>query len=642
MHFRVSFPLGLFLLWAGAKFAFPDAVARADADVPPPVDIPYAGTLELHVDARNVAQKIFAAHERIPVQPGALTLLYPQWHLGTHAPSGPLLAQLAGLEFTGNGRRLEWRRDPVNMYAFHVDVPAGVTTLEADFQFLSPIEHDQGAILATPVMLAVHWEALLLYPAGFYAHGILVKPSLTLPEQWQFAGALEVAARDGDTLEFKPLDIEELVDSPLYAGRFFQRVDLDPGAKVPVYLDMMADAPENLSASPAQLEAHRRLVQQAYKLFGSHHFAHYDFLMALSDEFSFAGLEHHQSGENGVRTTYFSDWDHQQAWRSGLVSHEFTHSWDGKFRRPADQLTANFNMPMQDSLLWVYEGGTSYWGHVLGARSGLVATSQMREALAATAALYDQQRAGRVWRSLQDTTNDPIINHRSPLAWASWQRAEDYYSEGELIWFDADTKIRELSKDRRSLDDFARRFFGVEDGRHRPLTYTFDDVVQALNGVQAYDWADFLRSRLDSHGPGAPLDGLSRSGWRLVYTEQATPYSADVDAYRKVVDFSYSLGCTLDKAGRIVSVVWNGPAFRAGLTQDYTLLAVDGHSYTPERLSAAITAAKGGAQPIELLLRQADRYETKRIDYHDGLRYPRLERIPGTADLLDEIFKPRE
>jgi predicted metalloprotease with PDZ domain len=615
--------------------------AAVRAEVPPAVDTPYPGTLELRVDARNVAQKIFAVHERIPVAPGAVVLLYPQWHLGTHAPSGPLLAQLAGLELSGNGRRLEWSRDPVNMYAFHVDVPAGVTTLEADFQFLSPIEHDQGAILATPVMLAVHWEALLLYPAGFYAHGIRVEPSLTLPAQWSFAGALEVAARDGDSIDFRPVDIEELVDSPIYAGLYFERVDLDPGARVPVFLDMVADAPENLSATPVQIKAHRRLVQQAYKLFGSRHYAHYDFLMALSDEFSFSGLEHHQSSENGVRTTYFSDWDHQQSWRSALVSHEFIHSWDGKFRRPTDQLTANFNLPMQDSLLWVYEGGTNYWGHVLGARSGLVETSQMREALAATAALLDL-RAGRVWRSLQDTTNEPIIDRRSPLGWVSWQRAEDYYSEGELIWFDADTKIRELSKDRRSLDDFARRFFGVDDGRHTPLTYSFDDVAATLNDVQPYAWAQFLRSRLDGHGPGAPLDGLARSGWKLVYTEEPTAFFTDAEAYRKVLDFSYSLGFTIDKGARIVGVQWDGPAFRAGLTQGYTLLAVGGHAYTPERLRAAITAAKSAPEPIELLFQQADRYATKRIDYHDGLRYPRLERIPGTPDRLDAIFKPIE
>jgi len=611
----------------------------ARADVPPPVDIPYPGMLALRVDARNVAQKIFAVHERIPVQPGPITLLYPQWHLGTHAPSGPLLAQFSGLELTGNGQHVEWSRDPVNMYAFHAEVPAGVTTLEADFQFLSPLERDEGAILATPAMLAVHWEALLLYPAGFYAHGIRVQPSLIVPEQWPVAGALEVAARDGDTVQFKPVDIEELVDSPIYAGRYFRRIDLDPGAKVPVFLDMVADAPENLSASPAQLQAHRQLVQQAYKLFGSHHYAHYDFLMALSDEFGFSGLEHHQSSENGVRTTYFSDWDHQQSWRSGLVSHEFIHSWDGKFRRPADQLTANFNLPMQDSLLWVYEGGTSYWGHVLGARSGITETSQMREALAATAARYDH-RVGREWRSLQDTTNDPIINRRSPLGWVSWQRAEDYYSEGELIWFDADTKIRELSKDRRSLDDFARRFFGVENGRYTALTYTFEDVVNTLNEVQPYDWASFLRSRLDGHGPGAPLDGLARSGWKLVYTEQPTPFFADVETYLKVLDFSYSLGFVIDRGGRLVNVQWDGPAFRAGLTQGYTLLAVNGLAYTPERLRAAITAAKGAPEPIALLFRQADRYETKAIDYHDGLRYPRLERIPGTPDRLDEIFKP--
>jgi predicted metalloprotease with PDZ domain len=437
---------------------------------------------------------------------------------------------------------------------------------------------------------------------------------------------------------FKPVNLEELIDSPLYAGRYFKRIDLDPGAKVPVFLDLFADSPADLDATPEQIEAHRALLQQAYKLFGSHHFDHYDFLMALSDEFSFAGLEHHQSGENGVRSTYFSDWAKQQSWRSNLVSHEFTHSWDGKFRRPADQLTANFNEPMQDSLLWVYEGGTSYWGHVLGARSGLVEVSQMRDGLAASAALYDH-RVGRRWRSLEDTTNEPIITHRSPLGWVSWQRAEDYYSEGELIWLDADTKIRELSGDKRSLDDFARGFFGVRDGSHVPFGYTFEDVVQALNAVQPLDWARFLHERLDGHGPGAPLDGLTRSGWKLIYTERPSEFSKDADAYRKITDFSYSLGFAVDNEARLVSVLWDGPAFKAGLTGGFTLLAVNGRGYTPELLKAVITDAKSGREPIELLLKRDDRFITVRIDYHEGLKYPHLQRIEGTADRLETIFK---
>jgi len=613
-------------------------------DVPTPVDQPYPGVIELHVDATNVEQRIFKVRELIPVAEGKLTLLYPQWHLGTHAPADRMLAQFAGLVLSGNHQRLEWMRDPLYAYAFHIDVPAGVSVLEAEFEFLSPVEGNQGAVVMTPEMLAVHWESLVLYPAGVYARGIMVKPSVTLPPNWSFAGALQLSDRAGEDAHFKPVNLEELIDSPLYAGRNFKRIDLDPGAKVPVFLDMFADNPANLDATPQQIEAHRAVVQQAYKLFGSHHYDHYDFLLALSDEFSFAGVEHHQSGENGVRSTYFSEWAKQQAWRSNLVSHEYIHSWDGKFRRAADQLTPNFNLPMQDSLLWVYEGGTQYWGHVVGARSGLVEQSQMRDGLAATAALYDT-RAGRAWRSLQDTTNDPIINRRGPLAWVTWQRAEDYYSEGELIWFDADTKIRELSRDRRSLDDFARAFFGVQNGRHTPLTYTFADVVAALNAVQPYDWAAFLRARLDGHGPGAPLDGLTRSGWKLVYTEQETPYFKDMEDYRKAADFSYSLGLSVGPDGRIVNVTWGGPAFKANLTEGYTLLAVDGRAYKVDLLKAAITAAKNGHEPsvdgpIELLVKKDDRFKTVRVDYHEGLKYPRLERIEGTPDRLAAIFKP--
>jgi predicted metalloprotease with PDZ domain len=622
-----------------AAAACASSFAAHAQEIPKPVDKNYPGVIELRVDATNIGQKIFKVHERIPVRSGPITLLYPQWRLGAHAPADGALAQLAGLTLTAGKRGIEWRRDPLNMYAFHATVPAGASALEVDFEFLSPLEGSQGAILVTPVMLAVHWESLLLYPAGYVAHGIVVRPSVKFPESWQFAGALELAATIAGEVSFKPVDIEELVDSPLYAGKYFKRIDLDPGAKVPVFLTMVADAPENLEASPKQIDSHRALVRQAYKLFGSQHYDHYDFLMALSDEFSFAGLEHHQSGENGVRSSYFSDWDHQQSWRSNLVSHEFTHSWDGKFRRPADQLTPNFNMPMQDSLLWVYEGATSYWGHVLGARSGLVETVQMRDSLAATAALYDH-RVGRRWRSLADTTNEPIVNHRRPLGWMSYQRAEDYYSEGELIWLDVDTKIREMSDGKRSLDDWAQRFFGVENGRHRPLGYSFADVVQSLNAVQAFDWRTFLQARLDGHGPGAPLDGLTRSGWKLVYTETPTDFFKDVEAYRKIADFYYSLGVNLDANGRIVEVVWESPAFKAGLSAGFTVVAVSGRAYKPDVLKSAITAAKTEHRPLELLVRQADRFQTVRIDYTEGLKYPSLSRIDGTADRLQAIFAP--
>ena len=640
-HRHRTLPESGWAILLAVAFAYLSVTSAAAAQPSPALlDTPYPGVIELTVDATNVGQKIFEVQERIPVAAGPVTLLYPQWVLGTHAPAGPLLAQFAGLTLSANGQRLEWHRDPLDMYAFRVDVPRGVTALDARFQFLSPLVPAEGAIVATPDMVAFHWEALLLYPQGYAARRIMVQPNIVIPQGWQSAGALQALGANGARQRFKAVDLEELVDSPVYAGRYFRRIDLDPGAAVPVYLDLVADNAAALEARPEQIDSHRALVQQAYRLFGGRHYDHYDFLVALSDEFGFAGLEHHQSSENGVRTTYFSNWDHEQSWRSNLVSHEFVHSWDGKFRRPADQLTANFNRPMQDSLLWVYEGATSYWGHVLGARSGLVESSQMRDGLAATAALYDH-RVGRSWRNLADTTNEPIINRRAPLGWMSWQRAEDYYSEGELIWFDADTKIRELSGDTRSLDDFARAFFGVRDGQRAPLTYTYSDVVAALNAVQPYDWAAFLRTRLEGHGPGAPLDGLARAGWKLVYTDQPTDYYRDVERYRKVADFSYSLGLSLAEDGRVSDVVWDGPAFRSGLSIGYTLLAVNGLAYKVDRLKAGITAAKAAHEPIELLLRRDDRYVTVRIDYHDGLRYPRLERIEGTPDRLADIYRAR-
>jgi len=609
----------------------------AAQDVPKPVDQPYPGVIQLEVDATSLDQKIFQVHERIPVTAGQLTLLYPQWLPGTHSPSGPLNL-FAGLTLSANGQPLEWKRDTVEMYAFHVDVPANVQFLDAHYQFLSPVENAQGRITATSEIVGVQWNTVVLYPAGYYARNINFQPSVTLPADWKFGTALVLDRQVGAQAQFKETNLDELVDSPLFAGKNFKRIDLDPGAKVPVFLNLVADRAANLEAKPEQVEAHRALVQQAYKLYGSHHYAHYDFLLALSDEFSGIGLEHHQSSENGVKANYFTDWDKTWEMR-GLLPHEYTHSWNGKFRRPADLLTPNFNVPMQDSLLWVYEGQTQYWGEVLAARSGLESISQVRDQIASIAAGYDSQQ-GRTWRNLQDTTNAPIVSYRGPMAWASWQRSAEYYRESELVWLDADTKIRELSGDKKSLNDFARAFFGVENGRYTALTYTFDDVVKTLNSVQPFDWATFLRARLDDHSPVAPKDGLTRGGWKLAYTEVPSDYTKNVEDQRHVTDFAYSLGFSVGKESRIESVLWESLAFKNGMTTGATLVAVNGRSYKAEILKDAITAAKTGSQPIELLLKKDDHYRTVSLDYHDGLKYPHLVRIEGTPDRLTAILQP--
>jgi predicted metalloprotease with PDZ domain len=414
-----------------------------------------------------------------------------------------------------------------------------------------------------------------------------------------------------------------LVDSPMYAGRYFERVDLDPGAAVPVHLDVVADAPKYLEMTPEGLQLHRNLVAQAYRLFGSHHYDHYDFLFSLSDRLTGNGLEHHRSSEDGTRTNYFTDWDKTAPGRD-LLAHEYTHSWNGKFVRPADLWTPNLNVPMGNSLQWVYEGQTQYWGYVLTARSGMWSAEQFREGLALVAANYDRNRPGFEWRTIEDTTNDPAAAHRQPLPYRSWQMSEEYYSAGQMLWLEVDAKIRSLTNDRKSLDTFASHFFGVDNGSFVTRTYTFDDVVAGLNAVVRYDWAGFLRQRLDAHRP--PLAGIAASGWKLVYDDQESDFQKQYDSgasSRHMISFTPSIGLTLTNTGEIDDVRWNGPAFKAGVSSGATLVAVNGHDYSPEVMTDAIVAAEHGSAPIRLLLN----YQAGRIPDHRG-RLPRRAAVP--------------
>jgi predicted metalloprotease with PDZ domain len=615
----------------GASSAVPVAQKRA-----------YAGVIALEVDATDVDRKILRVRQQLPVKAGALTLLYPRWLPGTHGPYGNA-GQLAGLQLRAGDRRIEWQRDPVDVNAFHVQVPAGVEQLSVEFQYLSPTNKDAGRVTMTPQMLNVDWETVLLYPAGYETGGISVAPRLKLPEGWQAGTALRGQAEAGGWWRYEPVSLETLVDSPVFAGRHFERVPLDaPNASRPVVLNLVADTDEQLKASESQWEAHRALVAQADKLFGARHFRHYDFLLSLSDTMGGVGLEHHESSENGTKPNYFKEWDKNVAWRE-LLPHEYTHSWNGKFRRPADLWTPDYNtVPMRDSLLWVYEGQTQYWGRVLAARSGLVNVELEREGLAQAAASAEY-RTGRAWRNLQDTTNEALMGAAGEhKQWHDWQRGYDYYDESALFWLDADTLIREQSHGKRSLDDFARAFFGVDDGRVQPLTYTFEDVVKTLDAVWPHDWARFLRERLDNH-ERPPLEGLARSGWKLVYTEKESENAKAIDEEHKFSDFFYSLGLRIstEDDNEVKQVRWDGPAFRAGVAPGVKLLAVDGWGYKPERLASAITAAKTSGRPIELLLRDGEQFRSVRIDYRDGLRYPKLERIEGTPDRLSQILAPR-
>jgi predicted metalloprotease with PDZ domain len=609
------------------------------AEIPKPQDTAYEGTITLRVDATDISRRLFRVHETIPVKPGDLVLQYAKWLPGNHAPNGPI-DQLAGPSITADGKPVEWTRDPLDVYSFDVSVPKGVGTLELDLQFASPEIPEQGRITMTAAILGVQWEKMLLYPAGHYISRIRVDPSVMLPPGWQFACALDGAQRDGQSVHFSAVPLNTLIDSPLFAGVYFKRVQLDASPQAPVYLNIVADSPDELDMSPTALAAHRKLVAEATELFASRHFDHYDFLLAISDEFGAIGLEHHRSSEDGTGLGYFKQWDRTAA-RRDLLPHEFTHSWNGKFRRPADLWTPTLNVPMQDSLLWVYEGQTQYWGIVLAARSGLWTGEMARGALGWMAATFQEQRPGRSWRNLQDTTNQPIISPRRPQSFVSWQRTEDYYREGALMWLEVDTRLRSRTGGKRSLDDFARNFFGVRDGSYVTMTYTFADVARALNDLLADDWSDYLHTRLDTHQNTTIDAALADTGWRLVFRDTPSVFLQRAQEANETVDRTFSIGLALDKQAKISQVIWDSAAFKAGLTLGTSVVAVNGRAYKAELLDQAIRDAQDPTKPVELLVRDLDRYRTVKLDYTGGLRYPDLVRTAGSADRLTDILRPR-
>ncbi|MDF3623681.1 M61 family metallopeptidase [Brytella acorum] len=622
----------------------PEAEALPPA-IPKPLDKPFPGALKLAVDATDLVHHVMSVHETIPVPEearanGQFIVLYPKWLPGNHSPSGSI-SEFGGLVVKSGGKVIEWMRDPVDVFAFHIPVTKTQASIDVDFKLLSPVTSEEGRVVMTPHMANVQWNQVALYPAGYYARDIKIDATLKLPPGWQAATALRpVGVVTSGSTTFGTVTFNTLVDSPVLAGEYVRKTLISAQGATPVTLNMVADKPADLEYSEAELQAHRNLVTQAIKTFGSQHYDHYDFLMALTDELGGIGLEHHRSSEDSVSEDYFTDWAHSFPQRD-LLAHEYTHSWNGKYRRPADLYGPTFNDVQRGSLLWVYEGQTQYWGNVLAARSGLVSKEQGLDALGLMAATYSQQ-AGREWRAVVDTTNDPTISQRRPKSWRDYQRSEDYYVEGQLVWLEADTLIRKLTHESKSLDDFAKAFFGTNDGSYVTSTYTFDDVVRTLNGVAPYDWAKFLRDRIYSVHPQPPVAGLEQGGYRLVYSDKPNAFMEQAAKNRHQLNLMFSLGMSVTKKGTLGAVHWEGPAYNAGLVAHDEIVAVNGESYTPELLTAAIKdATKPTAAPIELLIRSGAHVRTVKIPYHGGMRYPHLERIPGTPDRLDAIYSPR-
>ena len=602
-----------------------------------PRDVPWPGHIALAVDATDVERGIFRVSETIPVtRAGRLTLLFPTWVPGNHAPTARI-DRLAGLVIRADDRRIHWDRDPVDMHAFHVDVPSGARALDVQFGFLSATSSEDGRVLMTSEMLNLQWFSLVLYPAGHYARRITFDPVVHLPDGWDLSTQLDVASRSGATTRFEPVDLEVLLDSPIFAGRHFRRIELGSIAGAPAFLDVVADDAKYLNASPDAIEAHRRLVAEAGRLFGPPPFRRYTFMLGLTREMGDIGTEHLASSENTRAPGYLSDWR-----GNALLAHELTHAWNGKARRPRDLWTPDFNQPMRNSMLWLYEGQTQFWGFVLAARSGFMSRDEVMDVFARLAA-YHERQGGRRWRPLIDTGNDAIMTrYLVDEPSRSWHRAlQDSYSEADLIWLEADGVIRELSREQRGLDDFARTFF--TGGGERPSLYDRRDVVAALDAAQRYDWAAFLGARIDSTAPAAPSAWLRRSGYRLIYTDTPTAAYTSHEQRANRVDLGSSLGLVIRAGapGEVTEVIWGSPAFEAGIVAGATILVVNDSSYDAGRLRAAIRQNVGGGNPIRLLVTSRNRERTVTLDYRGGLRFPRLERVDGVPDRLGALLAAR-
>ena len=588
----------------------------------------------LTVDAREAPRRILHAQLVLPAAPGPLTLRYPKWIPGEHGPNGPIV-DVAGIVVRAGGKTIAWHRDDVDLYALHLDVPRGASSVEVSFDYLAPAERDlySSGGSTTAALLVLEWNLVVLYPEGVSQHDFVVTPRLLLPRGWKHASALETARASGDSVEFKPVTLEMLVDSPVIAGQWLRSFAL--GGEPAHTLDVVADSEAALTIDPAQLDALKRLVVEAGALFGARHYARYHFLLTLSDKVAHFGLEHHQSSDDRTRERFLTDRDARML-SSSLLPHEFVHSWNGKFRRPLGLATDGFDKPMKGDLLWVYEGLTSYLAWVLSMRSGLVTPDWWHDDLAGVAALMDN-RAGRAWRPLEDTAIGAQLLHRSSPEWQSWRRAADYYPEGVLLWLDVDVTIRQRSGGAKSLDDFARAFYGGPNKGPEVKPYTLDDITTTLDGIVANDWRAFFAARVDQVQPHAPLGGISGGGWRLIYNDKPNEREKALGKEDKLGTYGYSLGFNVRDDGTVTDVIPGSPAAKAGLGPAMKLVGVDGRKLTKESINDALKVHRGR---VELLVTNSDFYKILEVDYRGSARHPHLEREAGKTDLLQVIGRP--
>jgi predicted metalloprotease with PDZ domain len=596
-----------------------------------------APVMQVAVDATRAAQRYYRVKVTLPATPGPFTFVYPDWIPGYHAAAGPIEG-VVNLRVFAGATPLDWRRDLVDMYAVHTTVPAGASSIDVDFDLVgADSKNGQTWPVSTPNLAVIEFSNLLVYPQGATAEGTQVQARLNLPEGWKYGTALGLESQQSGTLVFAQTSLYTLLDSPVTAGLYFNVFPLSDDSE----LDVAADGAAALKIVPAILTGMKHLVVEAPALYGSKHYRNYHFLLALTDSIAPDGLEHHESSDNRAPEDYMSDAD---AYRTGadLLPHEYSHSWNGKYRRPGDLYQPDYQIPERDDLLWVYEGLNQYNGELLATRARLLSFRDQLESLAGSAAAMDTQN-GRLWRPLRDTADAAPFLYSAPSDWSNIRRgSDDFYTEGDLIWLDADVTIRKLTNGAKSLDDF-EKLWGAGGSRVPSVNkYTAEDVYQLLNQVAPYDWAGFFRDRVATVQPRAPLGGITGGGYKLVYVDKPSEYQKTQESNDKRVDARYSLGLTIAKDdGTIRDVVGDSAAFRAGLAPGMKILAVDGREWSGEVFHQALAAHAGLPVPLELTTSYVSFVRTYQLPATEGERYPHLERVPGTPDLLSRIYAPR-
>lgn len=598
-----------------------------------------AAPITLSVDATAAPRNLLHAKLHIPVTPGKVTLYYPKWIPGEHSPSGPI-NDVADLTFTANGQPIKWERDLEDMFAFHLEVPADVTAVDVSLNFLLSAgggNYSEGDS-STTHLLDLNWNQLLLYPLSDASLKTEFTADLTLPTGWQFGTALPIASTNDNVIHFAPAPLETLIDSPVITGEYFRTIELTPGEKPDHFLHIAADSAEDLAIKPEDTAHFIHLVREENALFGTHHYRSYHFLVTLSDHVGHFGLEHHESSDDRIPHDFLTNPD-TRTFEADLLSHEMVHSWNGKYRRPAGMATPDYQQPMKEELLWVYEGLTDYLGKVMAARSGLMTSTNFNDVFAGIAAMLDH-REGRTWRSLADTTVAAQLLYNAPGGGISRRRSVDFYPEGDLIWLEVDTLIRQQTSDKKSIDDFCHLFYGSKSGPPKVVPYTYDDIVQTLNTVAPYDWNGFFQQRIYQVADHAPVGGIENGGWHLVYTNEVPEGLKIREGQRKYTDLNYSLGFAVDKDGNLGDVLQHSPADQAGLDQGMKLIAVNGRAWSAEILRAAVKSAATNTAPVDLLMENDDFYKTYSLDYRGGEKYPILIRDPAKPDLIADIIKP--